>query len=446
MKHKKILSLLAALAIAIPMTIPMNMTSSVFAESVEFVKQDEENSGNGVKGAVYDFYEIKKDGTSSSKIFTATTNENGKLDSNTVVVKNNNYSKSVVDTDGNLNLPAGSYYLVETKAPANFMINTSTESFTVTEGGMWSINTSDRKFPTGNGQLIIRSSDKRTGSAVPNVKIQLLKKINGKYTNIAIFSADNDGYMMTDDNIEMYNGTVVLPAGEYMVKENEVSGNYKKITKDYFVKVQKGTTYRVDFVHGVKGTGSGSGGTQTPGVGDNDNSTIKDKNTGVKIRVINKNTSKPISKRGIAVYLIGSDKQVYNGKTNSDGYLSPNDATVGKDITESDILYLAPGKYYYKLSEYSAAKHHEFTVEKGKIGDQVLKLDINSDGSLGKSSVGTKGSGSNVKKGTGISSPSSSSSKLAKTGFVNTKVYAFAGIALVCAGIAIAAKKKKDKK
>lgn len=438
MKHKKkILSLLAALAIAIPMTIPMNTTNSAFAESVEFLKVDEDNSGNGVKGAVYDFYEINKDGMSDKKIFTVTTNDKGKLDPNSFKSVDKNYSKNIVDSDGNLNLPVGSYYIVETKAPNNYMINTSTESFSVVKDGMWMIDTSDRKFPTDHGQLIIRSSDKRSGSALPGADIKLFKKdSDGKYKSIATFLSDDDGYMITADNVEMYRGTVVLPVGEYMIKENKVEGNYNQITKNHFIKIQKGTTYRANFAHDAKGTdsgnqGNGNNGSQT--TGENDNESIKDRETGVKIRVINKKTDKPLSKQGIAVYLSSTGKQVYNGKTNSDGYLSPNDATVGKAITENNVLYLAPGKYYYKLSEYSSAKHHDFTVEKGKIGDQVLKLQVNSDGSLANSS--------NTKKGT--SSPSSS--KLAKTGFVNTKVYAFAGIALVCAGIALAAKKKKNK-
>lgn len=438
MKHKKkILSLLAALAIAIPMTIPMNTTNSAFAESVEFLKVDEDNSGNGVKGAVYDFYEINKDGMSDKKIFTVTTNDKGKLDPNSFKSVDKNYSKNIVDSDGNLNLPVGSYYIVETKAPNNYMINTSTESFSVVKDGMWMIDTSDRKFPTDHGQLIIRSSDKRSGSALPGADIKLFKKdSDGKYKSIATFLSDDDGYMITADNVEMYRGTVVLPVGEYMIKENKVEGNYNQITKNHFIKIQKGTTYRANFAHDAKGTdsgnqGNGNNGSQT--TGENDNESIKDRKTGVKIRVINKKTDKPLSKQGIAVYLSSTGKQVYNGKTNSDGYLSPNDATVGKAITENNVLYLAPGKYYYKLSEYSSAKHHDFTVEKGKIGDQVLKLQVNSDGSLANSS--------NTKKGT--SSPSSS--KLAKTGFVNTKVYAFAGIALVCAGIALAAKKKKNK-
>ncbi len=438
MKHKKkILSLLAALAIAIPMTIPMNTTNSAFAESVEFLKVDEDNSGNGVKGAVYDFYEINKDGMSDKKIFTVTTNDKGKLDPNSFKSVDKNYSKNIVDSDGNLNLPVGSYYIVETKAPNNYMINTSTESFSVVKDGMWMIDTSDRKFPTDHGQLIIRSSDKKSGSALPGADIELFKKdSDGKYKSIATFLSDDDGYMIPADNVEMYNGTVVLPVGEYMIKENKVEGNYNQITKNHFIKIQKGTTYRANFAHDAKGTdsgnqGNGNNGSQT--TGENDNESIKDRKTGVKIRVINKKTDKPLSKQGIAVYLSSTGKQVYNGKTNSDGYLSPNDATVGKAITENNVLYLAPGKYYYKLSEYSSAKHHDFTVEKGKIGDQVLKLQVNSDGSLANSS--------NTKKGT--SSPSSS--KLAKTGFVNTKVYAFAGIALVCAGIALAAKKKKNK-
>lgn len=438
MKHKKkILNLLAALAIAIPMTIPMNTINSAFAESVEFLKVDEDNSGNGVKGAVYDFYEINKDGMSDKKIFTVTTNDKGKLDPNSFKSIDKNYSKNVVDSDGNLNLSPGSYYIVETKAPNNYMINTSTESFSVVKDGMWMIDTSDRKFPTDHGQLIIRSSDKRSGSALPGADIELFKKnSNGKYKSIANLLSDDDGYMITFDDVEMYKGTVVLPVGEYMIKENKVEGNYNQITKNHFIKIQKGTTYRANFAHDAKGTdsgnqGNGNNGSQT--TGENDNETIKDRKTGVKIRVINKKTDKPLSKQGIAVYLSSTGKQVYNGKTNSDGYLSPNDATVGKAITENNVLYLAPGKYYYKLSEYSSAKHHDFTVEKGKIGDQVLKLQVNSDGSLANSS--------NTKKGT--SSPSSS--KLAKTGFVNTKVYAFAGIALVCAGIALAAKKKKNK-
>ena len=429
MKHnKKVLNLLAALAVAVPMTAPVSNINSVFAETVEFTKQDE-GSNEKLAGATYAVYEIGEGVNGDKLIFSVSTNADGKLDAGTLHVTNG--SSKFIKEDGNIDLPAGSYYAVETKAPEGYMINVKHETFTVTSGGSASVSATDKKFPSGKGQAIIESKDKKTDAPISGATFILQKKEGNGYKDIATLSTDDNGYLVEAAGVDMYNGTLVLPEGQYLIKEQNVPGNYAANKGGIQFNVTSGQTSKVPVLHEVATNEANHGNGNGNAAGTGSTSNI-DKTTGVKIRIMDSNDKKkPISGIGVSVYSVdknGKENLVFDGKTNSDGYLSTNGAKTGGNLVSNNVLHVGPGKYYYKLSEYPNSQKHEFTVQKGKIGDQILQLNMN----------GKNGSASNKKKS------SKDSSKLAKTGTESTAAYTAAGVALISAGAVVAMRKKKE--
>ena len=257
----------------------------------------------------------------------------------------------------------------------------------------------------------------------------LQKKDGNGYKDIAALSTDDNGYLVEAAGVEMYNGTLVLPEGQYLLKEQNVPGNYAANKGGIQFNVTNGQTSNVPVLHEVVTDVINPGNGNSGNAGNTSN---LDKTTGVKIRIMDSNNKKkPISGIGISVYSVdnnGKENLVFDGKTNSDGYLSTNGAKTGGNLVHNNVLYVGPGKYYYKLSEYPNSQKHEFTVQKGKIGDQILQLNMN----------GKNGSASNKKKS------SKDSSKLAKTGTESTVAYTAAGMALISAGAVAAMRKKKE--
>ena len=427
MKHnKKVINLLAALAVAVPMTAPVSNINSVFAETVEFTKQDE-GSNEKLAGATYAVYEIGGGVNNDKLLFSVSTKADGKLDASTLSVANG--SNKYIKEDGNIDLPAGSYYAVETKAPEGYMVNVKHETFTVTSGGSASVSAADKKFPSGKGQAVVISKDKKTDAPISGATFILQKKDGNGYKDIAALSTDDNGYLVEAAGVEMYNGTLVLPEGQYLLKEQNVPGNYAANKGGIQFNVTNGQTSNVPVLHEVVTDVINPGNGNSGNAGNTSN---LDKTTGVKIRIMDSNNKKkPISGIGISVYSVdknGKENLVFDGKTNSDGYLSTNGAKTGGNLVHNNVLYVGPGKYYYKLSEYPNSQKHEFTVQKGKIGDQILQLNMN----------GKNGSASNKKKS------SKDSSKLAKTGTESTVAYTAAGMALISAGAVAAMRKKKE--
>lgn len=431
MKHnKKVINLLAALAVAVPMTMPVSNINSVFAETVEFVKQDEDSSSEKLGGAVYDFYKIGNGETPDKKIFTASTKADGKLDINSVVVASG-MKKPV--KDGEIDLENASYYAVETKAPEGYMLNTKLVNFLVESGvSPISVVASDKKFEGEYGQAVISSKCEKTGAPISGATYELYKKEGSLYKRIADLSTDDNGYFVEASGVEMYNGTLLLPAGEYKLIEKNVPGNYVLNSSEISFSIARHQVKTLNVLHKLNTNNTGA-----TGSGNSGNTNTIDKTTGVKIRVVSsKDKKKAISGIALSVYSLdknGKETLVYSGKTNSDGYLSANDAKTGGNLVSNNVLYLSPGKYYYKLTDYLNSKKHEFTVKKGKIGNQLLELNINGSASS-----------SNTKKGARNSKDSSS--KLAKTGSENTAMYTFGGMALLSLGAIIAMKKKKEVK
>ena len=428
--NKKVINLLAALAVAVPMTMPVSNINSVFAETIEFTKCDEDSPSEKLGGAVYDFYKIGEGEASDKKLFSASTKADGTLDVNSLAVVNG-VKKPV--KDGKIDLGEGSYYAVETRAPEGYMLNTEMVKFDVGKYNE-AKEAKDKKFYGEFGQAVILSKSEKIGAPIVGATYELSKKEGSAYKKIAYLSTDDNGYFVNASDVEMYNGTLLLPTGEYMLKEKNVPGNYVVNSAEHKFNVEKGKVKSISILHKLKSTGVGAG-SQTGSTDGNASSPANiDKTTGVKIRIISsKDNKKALSGMGVSVYSVdksGKETLVYNGKTNSDGYLSANDVKIGGNLVSNNVLYLSPGKYYYKLSDYPNSKKHEFTVQKGKIGDQILKLNING-----------KDSASNTKKNS-----KDSSKKLAKTGSEDTAIYTVAGVALLSAGVIVAMKKKKEVK
>lgn len=423
MKRRNSLKMaLAALAIAVPMAVQLAAPASVSAEVVNFSKLEAETN-NPVEGAVMYFYST---GGTNKKIFSAKTGTNGKLVPSSVQAFNGFNAKGVVKEDGNLDLKNGDYMYVEFKAPAGYMVNNQHVKFSVSNGVAPDIQVFNTKFPEGKGQLIITSIDKKTGAPVAGSVLDLYKKnASGTYIRVASFNSDNSGLLMSsfaqtgeDDsaNLEIINGTVALSSGSYMVQESSAGSGYATNKGAYYVKVDKGTTQKVDVGHDRSSNVSG-----------------QKSDTGVKIRVVNTNNS-GVSNQEIAVYSVDdnwkNEQVIFVGKTGTDGYFDTTKATTGSDLLNNSVLEIKPGKYYYKLNNISGAKNHYFTVTDGKIGNQVLKL----------STTSTTGNSSSTKS-TSTTSNNAKTSSLAKTGMKSTAIFSAIGVSLMAGGVILYRKK-----
>ncbi|WP_101773271.1 MSCRAMM family protein [Peptostreptococcus faecalis] len=418
MKNKKYLNLLAALAIAIPMTISVGAINGVFADSnLNFTKIDS-SSGNGLGGASIDFYK------GSSKIFSAKTKEDGKLDPASL-------SRSgFLDSEGNIKLQDGQYSYYETKAPGGYMINVQGKSFSVSGGVGDSTELSNTKFTGGRGQLIIRVTGKNLNTPLSGSTIDLYKtNSKGAYVKVAILDSGEDGYLVDgyaptadigDTQIEVVNGTLSLTPGSYMVQEENAPTGYAKNTKRYTVKVYENhIADRVNITHKTSDTNvSGE--------------------TGFKLTVVDSKTQKGLENQEIAVYSTDAngknEKLVFLGKTGSDGLLDPSKTLSGGGLSSNGVLTLEPGNYYYKLNNYADAKNRTFTVAEGKVTPSKLSLTSTSagttttNGNSTKTSTNSTSNGNNTKTGT---------SSLAKTGQKNLAIYSVIGAAMVIGGVIV---------
>lgn len=424
--NRKLVNFLVALAVAVPMVVPVSNIDSVFAETLEFTKQDEDSVDNkNLAGAGYDFYKIGEIGSLDKMIFSASTKADGSLDINNVKLAKgiNNIVK-----DGKIDLEEGSYYAVETNAPKGYMLNTEKVNIEVKNGvGAIKVQAKDKKFDGEYGQAVILSKDEKTDSPISGATYELYKKEGTSYKRIADLSTDNNGYFINASEVKMYNGTLLLSEGEYLIKEINAPGNYDSNKEEIKFSITKYEVKKISILHKLKNNESNTGSAGNANTGDANNI---DKTTGVKIRVVRKVDQKALSGISVSVYSLdkdGKETLVYNGKTNIDGYLNANGAKIGGNLVSNNVLYLSPGKYYYRLSDYLNSKKHEFTVQKGKIGNQKLEVNTNE-----------KNSTSNTKKGS-----NNSSKKLAKTGSEDTAIYTVLGVGLLSAGALLAMKKKK---
>lgn len=414
---KKMLCLVVAMSVTIPV-YAFNEGLNTYAEKIEIIKKDEETKSL-ISKAKYDIYEIGKEGKSDKKLLSVTTNDDGKLDSKSV--KMHVDGTNPVGDDGKIDLQPGSYYMVETDAPESYMLNVKSEIINVVSGKDDSIQVFNKKFPSNMGQAVVKVIDKRNSAGLIGSTLQLSKKEKDSYKVIGDFSTDAEGYLIgSADGVDLYNSTLILPAGSYRIVQKSVTGNYALNDSNMDFTVSEGKTSFITISNEYKDNS----------ISDNnpvDSSKI-DKTTGVKIKVINSNNNKPIEKQGVAIFSVDGNKEteVFNGVTNANGFLDSKDATVGKDLAIDSVIHLSPGKYYYKLTQYKNSVKHNFEVEKGKIGNQTLKLNVNKADRKA------------------LIHSNTTTPKLAKTGFEEMTIYTVAGLTFLLAGFILLKNKKID--
>lgn len=407
--NKKLLGIVSAFVIAIPMSL-----GSVFANTtVNFTKVDSSTSEK-VANAEIAFY------VSGKKAFTFKTNAEGKVDPSSVASVDSFDVKEIVDADGNLNLKDGEYTYAETKAPAGYMLNAKRYAVSASNGTTSNVELKNTKFKKGMGQIIVKSTDKTTGAALGGATIDI------KHADkvVATINFDNDGNVMDassitsegkDLGIEIIDGSISIKSGNYVLLENKPSDGYALNTQSYNVSVTAGQTVTQDIPQEKKSA-----------------TTPTEKQTGLKLRIINTNKS-AVSDQEVSIYAVDKDKKnprlVFKGKTGADGYLDAKKATEGISLLKDGVVSLQPGNYYYKLT--GGTKENAFTIEQDKVNsiDKIVNLASNKKNSKS----------SNNKK----NNSKTRSSNLAKTGMVGGLAPVVTGGAAILAGGLVMTRRKK---
>lgn len=404
--NKKMINLMAALAIAVPMSVSVGALNNIYADSIPTLIVDSSDN-KPVADITLAFYSVTNN--TAKKVFTVKTNSLGKLDKSTVVAYNSFDTSAVVDDNGNLNLKDGTYYYIDEAVVDGYIKNVKPVRFTVLNGVAPSIDRAYKKMSMDKSQLIINTTD-NLGNPIEGATLDLYKYVNGNYVRLAALTTDSDGLMLdvidrtSEDSstvIETSNGTLILPKGSYKIVPKNTSTNLKPVKSESIVEVGNGKVVSLAISYSKDNSGSSNKGQNA-----------SDVKTGVKILVRSKNTNKPLENQEIAVYSLDADgkneKLIFVGKTNGEGIFESSKVTKGSELLGNNgALALEPGKYYYKLNNYSGAKQHPFTVVEGKVSQQVLTLNIENNNNTKSSSYSTTtNNGSNITK----------SSSLAKVG------------------------------
>ena len=401
--NKKLLGVVSAFAIALPMSL-----GSAFANgTVDFLKTS--STGDKVAGAEITFYQAGK------KAFTFKTNAEGKVDAASVASANSYDVTNIVDSSGNLSLKAGEYTYAETKAPTGYMLNSRHEALTVTDGLTSNVEIKNTKFKDGLGQVIVKSLDKATSAALGGATVdlkqgdKLLASINfddkGNVMDASYVTADGRNL-----GLETVDGSILIKPGDYILVENKASEGYALNTQAYKLTAKSGVTTTIEILQEKSSTTSTS-----------------EKQTGVKLRIINTNKS-AISDQEVSIYAVDKDKKnprlVFKGKTGADGYLDATKATEGIALLKDGVVSLQPGNYYYQLT--GGTNHNDFTVEQDKVTPIEKPIKLNSNSKTG-----------------GVTSTTSKSASLAKTGMVGGLApLVGGGLAIVAGALAITRRKK----
>ena len=395
--NKKLLGVVSAFAIALPMSL-----GSAFANgTVDFIKTS--STGDKVAGAEITFYQAGK------KAFTFKTNAEGKVDAASVPSANSYDVTNIVDSSGNLSLKAGEYTYAETKAPTGYMLNSRHEALTVTDGLTSNVEIKNTKFKDGLGQVIVKSLDKATSAALKQGD-KLLASINfddkGNVMDASYITADGRNL-----GLETVDGSILIKPGDYILVENKASEGYALNTQAYKLTAKSGVTTTIEILQEKSSS----------------TTSTSEKQTGVKLRIINTNKS-AISDQEVSIYAVDKDKKnprlVFKGKTGADGYLDATKATEGIALLKDGVVSLQPGNYYYQLT--GGTNHNDFTVEQDKVTPIEKTIKLNSNSKTG-----------------GVTSTTSKSASLAKTGMVGGLApLVGGGLAIVAGGLALTRRKK----
>lgn len=424
---KKIVNLVLALAISVPMAMSTGTFNLAFADGIDARFTNSKNA-DPINNLTIAFYEKDIAAGTSKKIFTVATKNDGKFSKETVKAFNGYNISNVIDADGNVNLKAGTYHYVDEVPAPGFYKKVRPKVFTVLEGG--SGNPIDEQYtPVSDlGQAIVEAKN-GSGEPLEGMTYDLYALSGSNYIRVATFSTDKDGLLteafertgeLPSTKVDVNDGTMLLSAGKYKLFAKNSVGGYS-LPKDGVVFSINTSQIKDLGIRFVKDS-SNSGG----------NSDTRNK-TGASIKVLDKKTKKGVPNQEIAVYSVDSNGKnevlIFLGKTNAEGKLDTTKVTKGAELLlNNGTLVLNPGNYYYKLHNYANAQKHPFKVEEGKINYQVLYISLGSGGKTSNNNNISK----NTKRG-----------GLAKTGFANTLGYNVAGLAMISSGVFALRKKKQ---
>ena len=330
--------------------VTVNVKNTPITGSVTLYKQD--NSGKSLAGSEWTLYtssgtrvQLAQTGngsytyTTSGSVTTLVTDSNGKLTVN--------------------NLPLGSYYFLETKAPAGFKLSTTHRNFTITESTQ-DVTVSVKNTPiTGSVTLYKQDSN---GNAIAGSEwalytsngsqIQLAQTGIGQYTysesgKVTTLVTDGNGRLTVNN----------LPLGSYYFLETKAPAGFKLSTTHRNFTITESTQDVTVSVKNTPITGS-----VTLYKQDSNGNAI----AGSEWELFKSNGTRiSLAQSGIGQYIYSDSGKVTTLATNNSGRLTVTDLPLGS-------YYLVETKSPYGTSVYG--RKIEFTVSAN--GEKTLNYEF----------------------------------------------------------------------
>lgn len=139
-------------------------------------------------------------------------------------------------------LPAGSYFAVETACPDNYILDSTKHTFTVEPNKTITMNITNRQY----GSIRIHKRDSKTGAGIPNVSF-LVQDSNGQ--TIGTYTTDKDGY------VEI--GKLDAKDGPFFVQETLAAPGYVPDNTRKSLSVTPGEVLDVDWLNAPIAAGTG---------------------------------------------------------------------------------------------------------------------------------------------------------------------------------------------
>ncbi|WAW14480.1 SpaA isopeptide-forming pilin-related protein [Peptostreptococcus equinus] len=427
---KKILNILMALAIAIPMVGAGSIGSSFAVGSINFKKVDSKQ--RGISGAEITCYKIENG--VNTQYFKAKTDINGFIDTSTVTLLE---KTDIFASYGKINLEPGDYKFIEKKAPEGYKLNTTEFVRKIVDNEAADPIVIQNDYESNKIAIEVKTVDKNSGYGIEGAQIQL---ISGK-ENVTTFITGKNGMLQmngsTIDNQEIYNklqpkvvnGVLLINmgTGDYTIKEKKAPSGYKLNTNQWTYGTVNNKMQDIIIEH--EKTSSVS------------NENPKKIDTGFKLEVINEEYD-PLKNVKVGVYKVDSKnkiiEKVFVGMTGDNGSFDSKKAQKGGELVSNGAISLEPGRYMYKADGLS--KNYYIDVKEGQVPKKIIKLS-QKDITYLNSKKNSDLINSKTNNNKNYTTANNNNKRLAKTGSENSIAYTLSGLTLLVSGAFIFIKK-----